>query len=191
MKKILIILITTFLLFSCGNKDVEVISEDITSKEVGLRHFPGKDFSIQIPVAWNLITTNDDIIPSPNNGILELAVTSSETKNGFANNLIILSQDLETFTTSKNYVITNNVGAENEYLNYFKKSSKDFIFTDGEKSLIYNFEAKYSEETPILQFLQTAYVCKTKKAFFITLALPLDITDISKYEKMITSFKCK
>jgi len=40
---------------------------------------------------------------------LELAVTSSETKNGFANNLIILSQDLDKFTTSKNYSITNNI----------------------------------------------------------------------------------
>jgi len=36
---------------------------------------------------------------------LELAVTSSETKNGFANNLIILSQDLDKFTNDSNMSI--------------------------------------------------------------------------------------
>jgi hypothetical protein len=51
--------------------------------------------------------------------------------------------------------------------------------------MVYIFEAKYSPETPILNFIQTAYVCKNKKAFFITMALPLDIKDTSKYEKMI------
>jgi hypothetical protein len=42
--------------------------------------------------------------------------------------LIILSQKLEKNTSSKNYSITNNIGSENEYLNYFKKSGKEFIF---------------------------------------------------------------
>lgn len=196
MKKILIILLTTFLLFSCWTDNKKVSSEDnsnqnTSTKKVWLRNYPWKDFSIQIPAAWNLITKNDDIVPKPNNWKIELAITSSETKNWFANNLIILSQDLEKFTTSKDYAITNNVLAENEYLNYFKKSSKDFEFSDWEKSIIYNFEAKYSQETPTLQFLQTAHICKNNKAFFITLALPLDIKDISKYEKMIATFKCK
>jgi len=195
MKKILIILLTTFLLFSCW-EDEKATNDDNSNKEtstkkVWLRNYPWKDFSIQIPVAWNLITKSDDIVPNPNKWKIELAVTSSETINWFANNLIILSQDLEKFTTSKNYSITNNVWAENEYLNYFKKSSKEFDFLDWEKSVIYNFEAKYSDETPILQFLQTAYVCNTNKAFFITVALPVDIKDISKYEKMIATFKCK
>jgi hypothetical protein len=57
--------------------------------------------------------------------------------------------------------------------------------------MIYIFQAKYSEETPILNFIQTAYICKNNKAFFLTIALPLDIKDTAKYEKMLSSFKCK
>lgn len=192
MRKIFILLLTTFLLFSCWGDTAEITSsEKENTKKVGLRHYPWKDFSIKIPAAWNEITKNEDIIPKPNNWKLELAITSSETKNGFANNLIILSQDLDKFTTSKNYSITNNIWAENEYLNYFKKSGKEFSFLDWEKSMIYIFEAKYAAETPTLQFLQTAYVCKNKKAFFITMALPIEIKDTSKYEKMIATFECK
>ncbi len=196
MKKILIILLTSFLLFSCWSSKEETQTNNWdktvkTQKKAGLRNFPGKDFSIKIPAAWNDITDNKDNLPNPNNWKIELAITSSDTKNWFANNIIILSQELEEFTTSKDYSITNNIGAENEYLNYFKKSGNDFSFVDGEESMLYIFEAKYSEETPTLQFLQTAYVCKNKKAFFITLALPLDIKDTNKYQKMISTFKCK
>ena len=195
MKKIIIILLTSFLLFSCwSNKTEDNTKEVITTtkiKKAGLRNYPGKDFSMKIPVAWNIITDNKEMIPNPNNWKIELAITSPDTKNGFANNLIILSQQLEKYTTSKDYSITNNIWAENEYLNYFKKSAKEFSFNDWEKSMLYNFEAKYSAETPTLQFLQTAHICNNKKAFFITLALPLSIKDISKYEKMLATFKCK
>jgi hypothetical protein len=41
-----------------------------------------------------------------------------------------LSQKLEKYVDSKNYSITNNIGSENEYTNYFKKSGKEFIFED-------------------------------------------------------------
>jgi hypothetical protein len=57
--------------------------------------------------------------------------------------------------------------------------------------MLYIFEAKYSEQTPVVQYLQTAYICKNNKAFFITLALPLDIKDTTKYQEMIASFECK
>lgn len=195
IKKILIILLTSFLLFSCWSdtekETTNSKSTEQTQKKAGLRHYPGKDFSIKIPASWNIITDNKEKVPTPNNWVLELAITSSETKNGFANNLIILSQDLEKFTTSKNYSIINNVWAENEYYNYFRKEAKEFVFSDWEKSMLYIFEAKYSVKTPVLQFLQTAYVCENKKAFLITLALSLDIKDVSKYEKMIATFKCK
>ncbi len=195
MKKILIILLTSFLLFSCWNNENEeawtISVKTENTKKAWLRNFPGKDFSIKIPAAWNNITSNNEILPTPTNWKIELAITSTETKNWFANNLIILSQKLEKFTSSKNYSITNNIGSENEYLNYFKKSGKEFIFEDWEKSMIYIFQAKYSEETPLLNFIQTAYVCRNNKAFFLTIALPLSIKNTEKYEKMLATFKCK
>jgi hypothetical protein len=56
--------------------------------------------------------------------------------------------------------------------------------------MIYIFNAKYSEETPMLTFLQTAYTCTNKKAFFLTIALPIGIESTIKYEKMLATFKC-
>ncbi len=157
----------------------------------GLRYFPWSDFSMKIPAAWNIITNDKNSVPSPKNGKLELAITSSQTKGGFANNLIILSQKLDSFTTSKEYSLINNVWAQNEYLNYSKISWKDFIFNDWEKSKVYVFKAKYAATTPELTFIQTAHICGQKKAFFLTIALSTDIKDTSKYEKMLSSFTCK
>ena len=194
--KVLLILFASLILSSCWSSTDETQTEENNNstenvQKTGLRNYPWKDFSIKIPAAWNIITENKEIVPNPNNWKMELAITSPDTKNGFANNLIILSQKLEKFTTSKDYSIINNTGAENEYLNYFKKSVKEFSFSDWEESMIYNFEAKYEVETPTLQFLQTAHICNNTKAFFITIALPLDIKDTSKYEKMIATFECK
>ena len=104
---------------------------------------------------------------------------------------MILSQTLENYTTSKHYSITNNVWAKNEYLNYYEIEDKNFVFEDWEKSKLYIFKAKYATNTPLLKFIQTAYVCNNNKAFFITIALPTSVEDTSRYENMIASFKCK
>lgn len=191
LKKITLILLTSLLLFSCWEDENKQAENTKNTTQVGLRFFPWEDFTMNIPAAWNIITDNKNILEKPSNWKVELAITSPDTKNGFSNNLIILSQFLKEKSNSKDYSILNNIWAERKYLNYYKKYWKDFLFDDWKKSMIYNFEAKYSEETPMLTFLQTAYICKNNKAFFITIALPLDIKNVSKYEKMIASFKCK
>ncbi len=189
------------LLVSCGdsttdssddsNTDTNTQNSSSKNSSWGVKHFPWKDFTMNIPAAWNIVTNDEQTIPSPKNGTIELAITSPETKSGFANNLIILSQELKNYTSSKEYSIVNNVWAENEYLNYLKLSGKEFSFDDGEKSMMYIFEAKYSAKTPVLKFLQTAYVCNWKKAFFLTLALPTSLKNTSKYQKLLASFKCR
>jgi len=191
LKKLFILIFISLLFTSCWSdiEDTELSENSI--KKTGLRNYPWKDFLIKIPVAWNVITDEKEVIPSPSSWKLELAITSSETQNWFANNLVILSQELDSFTTSVNYSITNNVWAENDYLNYNKNFWKEFYFDDWEKSMIYNFEAKYSAETPIINFLQTAHICENKKAFFITIAIPINEKNTIKYEKMIATFKCK
>ncbi|MCD5380290.1 hypothetical protein LR004_00020 [Candidatus Gracilibacteria bacterium] len=192
--KIFLILCVIFSFSSCGSNSEDGETSTTTSSEKasgGLKHFPGDDFTMDIPAAWNIVTDDSNTVPSPKNGTVELAITSSETNSGFANNLIVLSQDLENYTSSKEYSIVNNVGAENEYLNYIKLSGKEFSFDDGEASMMYIFEAKYSAETPVLKFLQTAYVCNTNKAFFLTLALPTSLKDTTKYQKLLGSFTCK
>lgn len=192
--KTFLILCLVLLFSSCWDSwDDSSSSSSNSSKSTsgGVKKFPWNDFSMNIPAAWNIVTDDKNTVPSPKTGTVELAITSSETTSGFANNLIVLSQELENYTSSKEYSIVNNVWAENEYLNYIKLSGEEFSFDDWEKSMMYIFEAKYSAETPVLKFLQTAYVCNTNKAFFLTLALPTSLKDTAKYEKLLWSFTCK
>ena len=195
MKKILIIFVSIFLLFSCWSSSTSKTDSSSkqtqkTNEKKGLRLYSGKDFSMQIPAAWNDLSNNKEVLPNPSVGNVELAITSANTKNWFANNLIILSQELEDKISSKDYAITNNIWAENEYLNYYSIKKDEFEFLDWEKSMIYVFKAKYAENTPILKFIQTARVCDNK-AFLLTIALPLEIKDTTKYEKMLSTFECK
>lgn len=192
--KILLLICLTLSFSACGdNSDESDWSSDASTQNSWgwLKKYPWNDFSMNIPAAWNVVTDDDGTVPTPKNWSVELAVTSAETTSGFANNLIVLSQDLDSYTTSKEYSIVNNVWAENEYLNYIKLSGNEFEFSDGEDSMMYIFEAKYSAETPVLKFLQTAYVCNTNKAFFLTLALPTSLKDTTKYEELLWSFTCK
>lgn len=146
---------------------------------------------IDIPTNWTIIDDKENILPKANNADIELAVISENMVNWFANNLLILSNELETFTTSKDYSILNNVWAQVDYLDYKKLESKDFTFLDEEKSLLYIFEAKYNLDTPKLKFLQTSHICNQNKAFFLTIAIPTSIRDTSKYEYLLSTFKCK
>jgi hypothetical protein len=56
--------------------------------------------------------------------------------------------------------------------------------------MLYVFEAKYNMDTPKLKFLQTAHICSGTKAYFMTIALPTDIDDTSKYEYLLSTFNC-
>jgi hypothetical protein len=104
--------------------------------------------------------------------------------------LVILSDTLKTFATSTDFITLNHAAAKSDYVDYVKLDSKDIIFADEEKSLLYIFEAKYNGDTPKLKFLQTAHVCHQTKAFLITLAIPTSIKDTTKYEQLLASFKC-
>jgi len=194
--KLLLILIL-FSFSSCwedsGTNDKEAKETEQTEQKNNskLRNYPWKDFSMGIPKTWNNITKEKDIITKPRNWKIELAVTSTQTKWGFSNTLIILSQTLEKYTTSKRYSITNSVWAKNDYLNYYEIENKNFNFNDWEKSKLYIFKAKYNTQTSVFKFIQTAYVCNNNKAFFITIALSTSIEDTKRYEDMIKTFKCK
>lgn len=56
-------------------------------------NYTGSGFSVMIPHAWNASGTIDRL-PIPAHGNVVLATVSSETKYGFANNFIILHDDL-------------------------------------------------------------------------------------------------
>lgn len=183
-KKIFILSFISFFIVSCwDDATIETTS--------GLIKTETTELSIEIPTNWDVIENTETILPKIKNGSIELAVTSKSIVNGFANNLLILSDDLNTFVTSKDFSMLNNIWAETDYLDYRKIDSKEFKFLDEELSLLYIFEAKYNLDTPKLQFLQTSHICNGNKAFFLTIAIPTNIKDTSKYEYLLSTFTCK
>jgi hypothetical protein len=146
---------------------------------------------MNIPTNWEIIKDYENVLPSPNAWNIELAAISTNTTGWFANNILVLWTDLYKNTTSKDYSMLNNLWAETNYLEYLRLSSKEITFKDADISILYEFEAKYNFETQKLRFLQTARICNRTKAYLITLALPTNITDTSRYINFISSFSCK
>ena len=187
LKKVFCVLFLSLFLVSCWDDTVEVI--EVSTK--WLTETSMSDFSISIPSSWEIIDDIETILPKPKDGNIELAVTSKDIQGWFSNNMLILSDILNTFTTSKEFSMLNNIWASKDYLEYIKLDSKEITFLDEEESMLYIFEAKYNMETPKLKFLQTAYVCNQKKAFLFTIALSTEVDDTSKYEELIKTFTCK
>ncbi|NVP17586.1 hypothetical protein HUU51_02605 [Candidatus Gracilibacteria bacterium] len=183
IRNTILLIFISFFLFSCGSSSE--VSESTLIK------IENKNFNFNIPGNWEIIEDKENILPKAKEGVIELAATSKTVVSGFSNNILILSDDLKKLTTSKDYSILNNMGAETDYLEYKKISTKDIVFSDGEPSIVYEFEAKYNLDTPKLKFLQTASVCNKTKGYFITIALPTSVTDTSKYVELLSTFGCK
>ena len=179
-KKVFILIFLSIILVSCWDEDVNT----------GLTEVTWAGYSIDVPSTWEVIEDVDSILPDANVWNIELAVSSTNFISGFANNILILSDDLQRITTSKEYSMLNNIWAEKDYLNYNELSSKEMVFSDWEEWMIYEFEAKYNMDTPVLKFLQTAYICHGTKAYFMTIALPTSVDDTSKYEYLLSTFTC-
>lgn len=184
-KKLFLLFIVTITISSCWS------DEEWTTSNAWLVLTETDTISIEIPSSWEVVENKEEILPKAKDGSIELAVTSKNVVNWFANNLLILSDELNTYTTSRDFSMLNNIWAETDYLDYEKLESKEFKFADEELSVLYIFEAKYNIDTPKLKFLQTAHICEQKKAFFLTIAIPTTTKDTAKYEHLLSTFKCK
>ena len=165
------------------------IFNDDTVNNTWLKLVTLKQFDIYIPENWENILDIDKVLPKPKDWIIELATVSQTHVNWYSNNIIILSSNLNKIINSKDYSIINNIWSSNEYYNYRLIESKDFSFNDQEQSMLYIFSAKYNLKSPVLNFLQTAYICNNK-AYLITLSITSNIVDFKKYEDLISTFKC-
>lgn len=185
IKKIFALAFIITSLVSCGSPDVVTpVTTWLVKKET-------PNISIEIPSNWIEISDKQNILPKVKTWNIELAVSADKVVNWFSNNLLILSDDLKTIVTSSEFSMLNNIWAQTDYLEYLELESKEFTFLDEEKSILYSFEAKYNLDTPKLKFLQTAHICNWTKAYFLTVAIPTTITDTSKYEEFLATFKCK
>lgn len=182
-KKISILILSLFIMTSCG-------SDEWVIETSWLEVYQGEWYSVSIPSNWEVMNDKNNILPEPSEGKIELSAQAPEPKWGFINNILILSDDLKTFTDSSEYSMANNVWAKREYTDYLQLENKDFNFIDGTSSKLYVFEAKYNLETPKLKFLQTAYVCNPNKGYFLTIAISPSIKTIDKYETLLSTFSC-
>lgn len=182
-KKISILILSLFIMTSCG-------SDEWVIETSWLEVYQGEWYSVSIPSNWEVMNDKNNILPEPSEGKIELSAQAPEPKWGFINNILILSDDLKTFTDSSEYSMANNVWAKREYTDYLQLENKDFNFIDGTSSKLYVFEAKYNLETPKLKFLQTAYVCNPNKWYFLTIAISPSIKTIDKYETLLSTFSC-
>jgi len=178
MKKILLLVLTSILLASCWSTTVD--DTNTTTYEWNL-------FKMNVPKSWAKVDSKE--LPNVNHGKLELALTSTEISAGFANNLVVISEDLQDNTTSLKYSITNYIRTTWSVQEYLKLNEENFKFSDEDESKLYTFEAKYNSQTPKRKFLQTAKICD-KKAYLITIWINTDNTGVSKYEALLKSFAC-
>lgn len=184
MKKIfLIILLSTLILTWCSSAN----KENVTS----LQKVEKTYFDVSIPAKWTLIENDSKSLPTPKSGEIALAALSTETNWWFANNLLILSQDVYKPIKSNDFSIVNNVWSTKDYVNYQKLDTKTIEFADKDTSTLYIFEAKYNLTTPILKYLQVWKVCSQKKAYLLTIAVSQDVKNTSDYEDILKSFTCK
>ena len=107
-------------------------------------------------------------IVAPVAGKIELAMRSLVNKRGFMNNLIILSAPILAEATASEYVSQSMLWASREYLSLAIDTDEQFTFSDGEKSRLVIFRAKYNEITEEHLFMQTARICG-KTVYLITL----------------------
>jgi len=180
--KIFIFLLSLFLLFSCWKSDNQWLQPWLTK-------FETNSFTIWVPERWSILKDSDRI-PTPASWQVVLAAVSEDLMYWFANNILILEQDLTKNISSKEFSILNNVWATQKYLEYTKIKWDNFYFNSWAESNIYVFEAKYNTSTPKLKFIQTWVVCRNKW-YLITLALSTNVRNTDLYEELLKTFSCK
>ncbi len=179
MKKIFLILISVFLIFSCSD-----------SRKDGLTSYDGKNFSINVPAKWEISKEKNKILPQPNIWVLELAISSKVELDKFSNSMTIISENLKEEIDSSNYSISNNISQKGDYSFYKEISKKNINLWKEKTTTVFAFDVKYNEQTPKSRIIQTWVVC-WKKWYTLTIAIPTTTKDILKYEYIFSTFRCE
>ncbi len=185
MYKIIIIAFSLFALFSCWSWE-EVKDELWEPVQVV---YDSNDFSITIPSKWEVLKNVSDILPKPANWEIVFDAVSSIKNDDFYRNILVLKQKINSQMTSLDFTIWNYIWAKKEYF-YIKQLAEKNVKIDKKNTKLYEFDARYSEDTPIVKFLQTWLICNDNW-YIITIALEKNNLNIERYEWLLASFKCK
>lgn len=187
-KSYLLVFISVFLLSGCLGFGGDTPSADVVDS-AGLVKYTGTGYTLRVPASWQALEPSK--ITAPVAGKIELALRSLVNKRGFMNNLIILSDTLETPVTATEYVSQSMLWASREYLSMQVENDEQVTFADGEKSRLVIFRAKYNEVTEEHLFFQTARLCGNT-VYLITLGLENDTPaeNYDRYRPILSSFSC-
>ena len=182
-KKIIILVILAFTLVSCWD------DLDTAWWEIVQTVYDSTDFSITIPAKWNILKNVSEILPKPSNWEIVFDAVSTIKNEDFYRNILVLKQEWNLDISSLDFIIWNYIGAKKEYF-YIKDISEKNVLIDSKKTKIYEFDARYSEDTSIVKFLQTWIICG-KNWYIITIALEKNNLNVSRYESLLATFSCK
>ena len=180
-----VIILCTFILSGCLGFGTTTTGTD----DSWLSKYQWVGYTIKTPTSWKIVDKAN--ISSPAHGTLELALRSLVNRRGFMNNLVILSDTLQTEASASEYVQQSMLWAAREYLNLTLESEEQIKFDDGSSSRLEIFHAKYNEITEERLFMQTARICG-KKVYLMTLGLENDTTadKYPQYTSILASFTC-
>ena len=124
--RFIVTLIPVVLLSSCFGS---------TDTNVNLTEFTGSGFVMQVPKTWTEVGNRN--LPSPKEGKVVAAFTSTEISAGFANNLLVLKDTLgagaDPEINSRKYAVVNQALTTGTYKEYLKISDKKITFADAEE----------------------------------------------------------
>lgn len=146
-------------------------------------------FTLWVPANWDILDDSSWVLPTPSSWTIALSASSTTVRDGFSNNLVVLEEETDVWTSSEEFSKVTHASSKEDYYYYNKKWEKTISFSDEGSSTLYIFEAKYNRNTPNLQFLQTGRICGDK-TYLMTIAV-WTLWDSGKYENILKTFECK
>lgn len=183
--KYLFLLCIPFILTGCFG----LFSNDTTTNSTSTLIKQEKEgFSLSVPNTWKTIPLED--VPVPKTGEVVYAVASTETRQGYLNNIVIIKAGNALDESSKALMKSSAQILDNSLQSFAVKKEEDFLFADGESSILLTFLGKYNSQTPEVTYLQTARSCG-KVSYFLTLSLAEQLEDYSRYAELLQTFECE
>ncbi len=173
----LLVLISLFVLVWCFWEE--------QSDKRGLILHDTKDFSLFVPKTWTQVDEND--ITVPDGAVLSLALASSQERQGYLNNLVIISSPATQENTTD---IMNSSHFVNQKRNNFTLLSEHRTnFLDDLPADILIFRGRYNPDNPEITYIQTVKNCDDTK-YFMTISVAEKLEDYERYEYVLRTFRC-
>ncbi len=183
MKRLItMLLLGISLLTGCGGGN----SGDIGNETQTIKKVP---IQLNVPKAWREVRPED---LKNQTGDIVLSYAGLNYTNGFANNITVTREVLKEDVTSLQYAQANLVNSAKFLQDYLKLDDKEVMIQDVDNNNIptrlHTFEARLDQVERKRKYIQL-YASYQKTGYTITIAVPLDETDLGKYENLIRSFR--